>query len=238
MKRLHPDITKNHVRVELYRLYRLGRIRRPARGFYQDPSSFIEGVTINPSIMIHNLHLKHECNKHTPYGFRRLKQIVTGPRFASPASGISPSNRSFISTGLDWEGRSFTIQLTTKKNLLVEMSTTWNPLSWLDLSQFLGGWLPGAFDVPVQLWLITQVDFNIDEDGSTRRHRLVHEMSVTDFLGVLVRFYEKAVERLRTEVSISNAARADRFLIYVKDIINAVVPIYGPELDGVSQGAS
>lgn len=226
-----PDLTLNNVRVTIHRLYVAGKLRKRGRGLYQDPSSFIEDTAIDPSIQLHNLHLKYDCNKQTPYGFRRLRQIVT-TRFASPFSGISPSNKSYVANGLDWNGRSLTIQLTTRKNLLVEMSSSWNPLNWLDVVSFFKGWLPGAFDIPLELWTVTMADFNIDEGGRLVHHRIVQEISVSEFTRAILRFYQKAVDRVRTEVGMTAPSKADRFLRYAESIVHHLVGLYGPELDG------
>ena len=196
------------LRVTLRRLAKDNLILNPSWGFYQHPS----GLVREELDLLMRFHaIKLESRKG--WSYPNLFKIVT-TRFANPERHIHSRNKGITTKG-EWESRGLTLTL-HKNEFEVFMQSSDMPLSLLDMTNYLS-YICGATGIIEQFWLVTQCDYNIDQVGKVDMP--VGSISIASFKDMIVKFYEKKIGLIRTEVRSFEKLGADKILNNVKVIL-------------------
>jgi hypothetical protein len=213
---LGAPIPKGSVRTILRRGVASGAIANPARGYYQAPSGLVHPA-IDPRIRFHGLKFEARCHIAKGGPSRHLYEIVT-TRFFSPTMHHHRLNRSLTTTS-DWKVRPLTITLHEEIGLLeVFLQASSLPLTLIELYAFLDGWLPAAFDLPTELWMLRQADVNINSHGTTEI-ALKTPLPATAAIAAILSIYQKREDLVRTEVRIFDTLPAEAILSNAKAIL-------------------
>lgn len=220
---LGTGINPSTIRVYLRRAARSTPplIANPIYGRYQDPEGLVRRGAIDPRLRVHGLKFECRCNKTMGWPYLRLSKIVT-TRFPSPTMHIHPRNHSLTTYG-DWKGRPITITAHPDETVLLEvfMEASQDPLNVLELFGFLDNWLHGAFGIPGELWMIRQVDWNIDELGSVADLGLTG-LSVAQGRELVAKVYQKAHDTLRSEIRDFRPLSTERLLGNMRAILRSM----------------
>lgn len=195
-------------------------IANPTRGLYQAPSGLVR-PSIDPRVRFHALKFEARCHNAEGGPYRRLYETVTG-RFWTEHMHHHRLNHS-LTTRSEWKVRPLTITLhghagTPEPLLEVFLQASTLPLTLLELYAFLDAWLPGAFGLPSEIWLLRQVDVNIDSPGVTEL-AFKAPIPVKDAIALILSVYQKRETLVRTEGRVFDTIPVDDLLGNAKAIL-------------------
>lgn len=199
----------------LRRLADKNLVLSPQRGFYQHPKGLVR-EELDLLIRFHGIKVETNCHKYKGWPYLRLHEIVTG-RFAHPELRRHPVNQG-ITTYSDWDLRLLTITL-HKEELEVFCQSSNYPLSLLDLMNYFS-FLYGAFGISEEAWKVAQCDYNIDEVGKINLP--LTDISISNFKGLILKFYEKKIGLIRTEVRSFEKMDADKLINNARVILKTM----------------
>lgn len=217
--------SRGNAKVTLHRLAKAGTVARVGRGLYQHPSGLVYPGAPDPRLRIHALKLECRCNQLMGWPFRRVLRKVTS-RFASPALHRHPKNHSITTRG-EWNARRLTITAHPDETGLLEvfMESSSLPLHLVEVHAYVSGFIPGAFDIPAELWTVKQADWNIDIPGSVKNDLSLNGISVAGFEKLILKIYQKAEDLVRAEVRTFEPVMVGRLVEYLESILFALADV-------------
>ena len=196
---------RKSVRVKIAYLVNKGKINKITKGLYQS----IRGIVreeFDLLIRFHALKIEARCSTWKGWSYPALFDIVTR-RFANPRMCRHAQNKG-ITTYSDWELRQLTITL-HKEELEIFCNSSNHPLNLLDITNYFS-YIDGAFGLPEAAWTVTQCDYNIDEVGKINMP--IGSISVSNFKDMILKFYEKKIGLVRTELRSFEKISAERLI--------------------------
>ena len=197
-------------------------IANPARGLYQAPSGLVH-PSLDPRVRFHALKFEARCHNAEGGPYRRLYETVTG-RFWTEHMHYHRLNHS-LTTRSEWKVRPITITLhghAKAPEVLLEvfLQASTLPLTLIELYGFMDAWLPGAFGLPTELWLLRQVDVNLDSEGLTEL-AFKTPLAVTDAIALILSVYQKREGLVRTEARAFDSIPVGDLLGNAKAVLEA-----------------
>lgn len=214
------------VKVAASRLFAKNRVLRPVRGLYRSAKSLVQPGAPDPRLRIHGLKLEARYQSMGwPY-LTMLQRVTTS--WATPDLHRHPRNHSITGTN-EWRTRLLTWTLHDQAGLLevfLEASDPHLNLTLLDADNYFAA-VEGITGIPAELWLVRQVDWNIDIPGSIKADLSVEGLSIAQYHDLMVKVYQKAADLVRVEARDFRPLKVSELTGYVDSILSTVQVVRG-----------
>ncbi len=226
---LLPSVPEATVRVALHREVRAGKLLNPRRGLYQSAD---RPPLWDPLMRYENVRVDARIPKQGRRGSPRVPlQALSLASYLAARFGVvleevlDEHNLGYhFPATFDTSGRIRAVTLSvypSKRKIGAALGARGEPLRFWELFAYFVGWLPGVVGLPVDAWMLSNLEVNRDhliESGSLL-FALTEPMPLRAGVNAMVKVYAKQ-ESVRAEVRLSGDLSKDVLLDDVRAMLD------------------